>query len=284
MFLLAAALAPTAQAALFIQDQFLSGSTPTSGEYVANTGVTDTGPTGGSIIGFTGNWLNGNTNGPRSLASGLTYSDGSNSLVTAGGSINAPGNTNTRGGRIVSSPITGTTTGTFYMSFLLQTNAASGGNYRALELHSGGFSDSTNRTLQLGMGGTGTDFTAGNYGLRINGNDSLKVNLGAGNTASNLFVLKFVLSDSNNSDTVTAYRNPTLGTEPMTATGSTSGFNFAFDRVTMANFQTGSQSLAMDEFRFGDTYASVTPVPEPTAALLAVLGLLPLLRLLRRKR
>lgn len=278
LFLIAAALAPTAQGALFIQDQFLSGASPASGEYAADTAVTGTAPTGGTLTGFTGNWLNGSGSGPVSIASGLTYSDGTNSLSTAGGALIAPASVSARAGRIVSTPVTATTTGTFYMSFLLQSNTASGGNYRSMELHTGGFNDTAHRTLQLGMGGTGSDFAAGNYGLRIDGNDSLKLNLGASDTATNLFVLKFVLGDTADSDSVTAYRNPTLGTEPLTAIGTLSGFNFTFDRATLANFQSGSQSLTMDEFRFGDSYASVTPIPEPSALLLGALGSLFLLR------
>jgi PEP-CTERM motif len=257
-------LSAAAEAVVIAADSFLVGSNPAAGEYTA-TQITGQGPT---VPGYTGTWVNGNASAVVT-ASGLSYPG----LQTSGGAL--LGNSGaSREGRILSNPVAGTTAGTFYLSFLLQVSNT-GGNYRAFELHSGGFDDTNNRTLQIGQGGTGTDFGgATNFGLRLFSNDAFRIDLGTADTNVNLFVVRFNLSATNNADAITVYRNPaSLTTEPAIAAGSLSGFNFTADRTSLANFQAGvANNITLDEIRIGDSYASVLSVPEPSSSLMVLLG------------
>jgi MYXO-CTERM domain-containing protein len=92
-----------------------------------------------------------------------------------------------------------------------------------------------------------------------------KIEFGAGTTTGNERVSLFV--------------NPALGTEPATASASALDVgSFIFDRIRI---QAGNgDSGSVDEIRFGTTYADV--VPEPSAALMAALGVFSLV--LRRRR
>ena len=214
-------------------------------------------------------------------ASGLTYSG----LETSGGALLA-NNGGSREGRLLASPITGSLSGTYYMSVLVQLSNATGGNYKAFELHNGGFSDSTQRTLQIGQGGTSTDFNGTtNFGLRLFSNNTFRIDLGVADTNVNLFVVRFDLSTTNDADSVTIWRNPSsLLTEPAVSNGTLTNFNLVFDRTSAANFQANGDSITIDEIRFGDSYASVLPVPEPSSAsLLIVLGSLIVSTCRRRK-
>jgi hypothetical protein len=254
--------ASTTHAVLIAADSFLVGPTPAAGQYNAAQ-ITGQGPT---LQGYTGNWLNGNASAVVS-ASGLSYpglaSSGGALLANSGGS---------REGRVLSSAISGTTSGTFYLSVLLQLSNATGGNYKAFELHNGGFDDGANRTLQIGQGGTGTDFNGTtNFGLRLFSNNTFRIDLGLADTNVNLFVIRFNLSTTTNGDSITIWRNPTsLLDEPAISNGTLSNFNFTFDRTSVGNFQLNGDSITIDEIRFGDSYTSVLPVPEPSSTSLLI--------------
>jgi PEP-CTERM motif len=256
----------TTHAVLIAADSFLVGPTPAVGQYTA-TQITGQGPT---LPGYTGNWLNGNASAVVT-ASGLSYPG----LESSGGALLANSGTTagSREGRLLSSAITGTTSGTFYMSVLIQLSNATGGNYKAFELHNGGFADSTQRTLQIGQGGTSTDFGGTtNFGLRLFSNNTFRIDLGLADTDVNLFVIRFDLSTTNNADSVTIWRNPSsLLTEPAISNGTLTNFNLTFDRTSVGNFQFNGDSITVDEIRFGDSYTSVLPVPEPSSTLLLIL-------------
>lgn len=212
-------------------------------------------------------------------ASGLSYPG----LLTSGGAAIAASGSGSRQGRLLSSPVTASTAGTFYLSLLIDLSNATGGNYKAFELHNGGFVDGSNRMLQLGQGGTSTDFNGTtNFGLRLFSNDAFRVDLGLANTDTNLFVIRFDLSATNNADSLTIYRNPSLASEPAIPTGTLTGFNLTFDRTSIANFQSNGDSITVDEIRIGTSYSDVLPVPEPGAALFVLLG--GALSLARRRR
>ncbi len=279
---LATLLAATCgHAAVSAYDPYLTGANPGDGEYTLGN-VGDQNPT---VLGYTGAWINNSANSPQVSATGLSYSNSSGTLNVAGGSI-ATVNTLTRSGRVLSAPVTSGTNTTLYMSVLLQLESVGGGDYRSFEIQDGGFDDNTQRRLQIGHGGA-TDFlnSGTNYGLRLFSNDSFRLDLGAADTNVNLFVLKFVLSDQGNGDSITVWRNPDMGgAEPGTNNGTLSGFNLTFDRTSLARFGgdgTSTTDIASDEIRFGDSFASVTPIPEPSAVLLGAIGSLILLR--RRK-
>jgi opacity protein-like surface antigen len=261
-------------AALTVYEPFRVGSTPASGEYTT-TQITGQGPIVG---GYLGNWINGNATATVT-ANGLNFPG----LLTTDGALLASSGAS-REGRLLSSPFNAATVGTFYLSVLIDLSVSSGGNYKAFELHNGGFNDGTNRILQIGQGGTGTDFAGTtNFGLRLFSNDSFRINLGLADTDTNLFVVRFDLSAVNNADVVTVYRNPTsLDLEPLVPAGTLTNFNLAFDRTSVGNFQANGDSITVDEIRIGDTYSSVLPVPEPATGALVLLGTAMALR--RRRR
>jgi len=266
--------APLGHAAVTAYDPFLIGATPASGQYT----VGNLQPQGPTVTGFTGTWIN--DTGPDVSATGLSYTNPSGSLVTSGGSIST--GDGGRVGRVLSAPVTDSSNTTLYMSVLLQLASVSN-NYKSFELHNLGFNDGSNRTLQLGQA---SDFINGttNYGIRLFSNDLIRLDLGAANTTVNLFVIKFVLSTANNGDSITVFRNPAMGgAEPGTNSGVLSGFNMTFDRTSLARFQgVNAESIAADEIRFGDSFADVTPIPEPSSALLLVTAVLGLA--IRRRR
>jgi len=268
--------APLGHAAVTAYDPFLTGAIPASGQYTVGN-LQFQGPT---VNGFTGNWIAGQ-GFPQVSATGLSYTNGSGSLVTSGGSISSANNNGVRAGRLLSTPVTASSNTTLYMSVLLQLESVSS-NYKSFELHNLSFDDGgTNRRLQLGQA---SDFISGstNYGIRLFGDDNLRLDLGAADTTVNLFVIKFVLSTANNGDSITVFRNPTMGgAEPGTNSGVLSGFNMTFDRTSLARFN-GSSVIAADEIRFGDSFADVTPIPEPSSALLLVTAVLGLA--IRRRR
>jgi hypothetical protein len=229
-------------------DGFQTGNpaTATAAQYSA-AGVGNQNP---GIAGWTGAWSNGSGNSTVN-ATGLTYAG----LRTLGGRLITP--TGARSGRVLSQPVNSATTGTRYLSFLLRIDSDTPAAYRAFELHNGGFVDGTHRVLQLGQ--SSTDFGNANIGLRVANNNSLRLNLGAFDTAVNLYVIRFNLSSAANSDSLTVWRNPASlgGAEP--GGGQTlTGLNLAFDRTTLAHFTT-SPDITLDEMRWGSTWRSVTP-------------------------
>jgi hypothetical protein len=254
---LAAALcAASANAAIVAYDGFVTGTDPSAGEYTVGTSVL--GGQNPTVTGWTGQWNLGTGNG-NILSAGLNYTG----LTTTGGAVQSEGNA--RFGRDLTTAFSNSTSGTFYMSVLIQVTAVNT-SYRSFELHNGGLSDE-NRTLQIAVG---EGATGSNFALRINNDDTKKIDLGANDTAVNLFVMKFDFSTSSNSDTVTLWRNP----EDLTSeSGSTidanlTGFDMQFNITSLARFSSGGVIL-MDELKIGQTWADVAAVPEPsTFALL----------------
>ena len=256
------ALAASIATAATAYDPFLTGSPPANGEY--STGNQNLAAQNPTVTGWTGGWAVGASFNSSVSATGLAYSDGSNNLVTDGGSIFAAANS--RVGRGLSAPATSSTTSTLYMSLLFQLDGTVG--YNAFEMHDGGFAD-TDRTIQLGVGGAGEPATnAGDFGLKVN-NSSI-ADLGTADNNTNLFVVKFNFSNTGSGDSLSVWRNPTLGGAEPTADATLSGFDLTFDRTTIARFGNGTTNL--DELRFGTSFADVTPIPEPSSALLIFLA------------
>lgn len=260
------------EAALIAGDSFLTGGSPNY-----NTGDLNTqNPT---VTGFTGAWT-GSTN-IDVTATGLSYTG----LDTSGGAVfvtGSGGGNNGRVSHVLSTSYTNSSTETVYISFLMQLGSATSNQFRAFELFNGDHTVAAdaNRTLELGSGGSASPSST-TYGLRFKNDPDLadRINLGAADTAVNLFVLRFDLSATALSDTLTIYRNPTLGLEPMVPTATLTGLDIQFDRVTLARFG-DSGTTRWDEIRVGSDFASVT-IPEPSVS---ILGLASGLALLARRR
>lgn len=258
-------------------DPFLTGATPANGEYSVGAVQTQN-PTVG---GFTGDWSS--TGGSGNVqSSSLSYS-ASGYTAPTGGSLSL--NDWNRVGRLFDSSVVNSfstsSSGTLYLSFLLQSDGA-GNGYQSFELYGGGWNDGTQRAFQLGSGGWG-DFNGGQFGFKENSGGPIS-DLGAVNTGVNLFLVRFDLGTGAGADSVTAWMNPTLtgGLSDPTGGVTVSGLDLrSVDRMSVATFG-GGANLNADEIRLGTSLLSVTAVPEPAAISLLALGGLGLL-MARRK-
>jgi hypothetical protein len=243
-----------ADATIIAQDQFLGGWDPEAGEYSSGF-ILGQNP---SLPGWSVPWTKPDWGDPNRLEfnpAGLLYRN----LDCRGG--HAEARPFTRVGRVLDVPFNDAASGTFYLSFLMRVPNSNPFNYKAFELHDGGYDDNTHRKLQLGL--HSDLYTNGNFGLRLFNNNGFKLDLGPSNTRPNLFVIKFVFSTASNGDSVTVWRNPTaLGSAEPPGGLTLSGFNMGFDRTTLAHFENGfdNPSMSYDELRLGTSWAVVTPV------------------------
>ena len=250
------AVAPISRAVQISTDPFLTGE----GNYVS--GINNLISQGPAITGYNGNWLPayGGAQSPDVLETGLAYAG----LTPVGGAVSYTGGGNGRCGRILSSGYDNNYSGSIYVGVLIQLETASS-DYRAFELHEGGFDDGGNRRLQIAVGEpVGGIVPAGDFALRIN--ESTGMSLGAHDADVNLFIIRIDFSDSAVSDTITVYRNPTdLTVEANnTATATISNVNFRFDRTSFARFN-DSTGVAFDELRIGTTFNDITGTVNPDA-------------------
>lgn len=252
--------AASAQAELFVSDSFVTG-----GSDYATGNLDGQGP---AVPGMTGNWLNGSSH--QVSDTGLTYG-GAGYVNGGGGSVTAmAAGQSGRGGRVLATAYDASSTDTVYLSFLMQVSNGNLTQYKALELHDGGFSDNPNRKFALGVqeGDFGSS-TANAFGFKLMNSGSQEYQLASGglNTNVNLFVVKFEFSDQAASDSVTVWQNATAED----ASGVTvSGLDMTFDRISFADYN-NNDSAAWDEIRMGDTFTDVIPEPA-TFGLIAVFG------------
>lgn len=139
-----------------------------------------------------------------------------------------------------------------YISFLQQTSKTNDVFY-GFELNRG--DGNGNRVLCVGNGADGAG-----YGVTSNYNiygPSNYPSLGDENTEVNFIVIRIDFGRDDR-DEVTVYRNPTsLLDETMQKSMARLRGNFAFDRVSLGNFD-GTKVHSIDEIRIGTTYRSVT--------------------------
>jgi hypothetical protein len=139
-----------------------------------------------------------------------------------------------------------------YLSFLQRVDKTDNGFY-GLELHRG--DGNANRVLCIG---NGADQTA--YGVtsavNVYGAQNFPA-LGTENTEVNFFVVKISFGALDR-DTVEVFRNPiSLTDEQRCHPDAELTGNFAFDRVSLANFD-GSKIHEVDELRVGTHFLAVT--------------------------
>jgi hypothetical protein len=209
-----------------------------------------------------GTWgFNGST--ANALAGSLSYG----ALITSAGQAQSSG-----GGRpVLTLGSFADTSGVQYVSFLGNTMGTGLTGYSMLEFNNGA-------TTIFSLGGSNDSNSNGEFTMdRQTG----FVNSGVlrGN-ATTFFVAKIDYTGGAGADVVTYWVNPTVGgAETVSALTATGTFNF--DRIAFANFTPTRWNL--DEVRFGTTWASVTPVPEPSTYALLALGLGALFFLRRRR-
>ncbi len=115
--------------------------------------------------------------------------------------------------------------------------------------------------------------------------------LAAINDGTQLVVMKLEFTDSNSEDRVTVYLNPTDSIEsnwtPAASIGVPTGALAIWGHSAFSSYQFdggGANPGAIDEFRWGETFADVTPfIPEPSSVVLSMVGVAGLL-LRRRNR
>jgi hypothetical protein len=139
-----------------------------------------------------------------------------------------------------------------YLSFLQRVSKTSDGFY-GVELHRG--DGNGNRVLCIGNGADETG-----YGITSNVNVYGAKNfpsLGQETDEANFFVVKITFGVDNR-DTVEVYRNPaSLRDESACKPDAVLRGNFAFDRISLANFN-GTKLHEVDEIRVGTHFLAVT--------------------------
>ena len=147
---------------------------------------------------------------------------------------------------------------TLYVSFLQRTSRVHDEFY-GFELHRS--DGDANRVLCIGNGGApGT----AKYGVNSTFNmlhapqETYFLPLGTEDTEAHLFVIRIDFG-ADNQDLVTIYRDPASLTseEKCSVTAQLRG-NFAFDRVSLANYKGTNKSHEVDEIRMGTTFSAVT--------------------------
>jgi hypothetical protein len=145
--------------------------------------------------------------------------------------------------------------------------------FYGFELHRG--DGNFNRVLCVGSGVEETG-----YGVTSNYNDYLGdrwQSLGDENTATNLIVIRIDFG-ADDSDLVTVYRNPvSLVDERKCVASATLRGNFAFDRLSLANFN-GAKVHEIDEIRVGTTFEAVTGRHNYDAAMARLAAAQPVFR------
>ena len=141
---------------------------------------------------------------------------------------------------------------TVYLSFLQRVDKINDVFY-GLELHRG--DGNANRVLCIGNGAEGTG-----YGVTSNVNVYGQRNfpsLGKENTETNFFVVRITFG-AGNRDRVEVFRNPaSLVDETACKADAELVGNFAFDRISLGNFN-GTKIHEVDEIRVGTTFRAVT--------------------------
>lgn len=300
---LSATLAGAVNAALLAYDPFAYGADPSAGEYVLGDEISGSGVIGGQspVIGptpfYTGPWIQsgGDSQAVKALPS-LSYP----ALQAGVGGIQRETVQSDccsfgRSGREINGGLGGgRDPRTIYQSFVVDfgsqgTDPPTDFGFRGHELWGGGVGDSFAavqlfinhfagiNTLSLTVNTVSSQST-----VPVAGNLDLAT-LAGPNNGMHLVVMKYEFRPDT-PDVVSVYFDPATGIEPALPDAQISvaaSDLFITHQGAFTNFTfsgAGHVPGAIDEIRWGDTYADVTPVPEPTTLTLIVMGLLALQR------
>ena len=141
---------------------------------------------------------------------------------------------------------------TVYLSFLQRVSKTDDVFY-GFELHRG--DGNFNRVLCIGNGAEGSGYgVTSNFNAYVGEKCEL---LDEENTDTNYFIVRIEFGPENE-DVVTVYRNPSsLEDESRCLAAAALRGNFAFDRISLANFE-GMKTHELDEIRVGTNFRAVT--------------------------
>jgi hypothetical protein len=214
--------------------------------------INGTGSTGGVWQG-TGKWTGGGT----VSAGTLTYGP----LVTSGNQANYDATANAN--RAIGATLGGANTDLWF-SFLIVANR----NDSGISL----FTGATEQNFMGNGGGSGQTL----------GLQSPNINTGIAQSATTHFYVLHMVTPAAGNVTTTLYIDPAVsslgvGAAPAgslytnAATPDTTRVPYAFDTVRLGAFNSAG-TVRFDELRIGTTWADVSPVPEPSAAVGLLLG------------
>lgn len=267
-------------ATLLYYDPFLTGNNPASGEYASFTPpvsaenpfvpITGQNPTLGPTPYLTGPWVTIAGDGAPNAAVQETGLSFLGAPALGGSQISTP-NADVR--RYLSSPWTAATEGTFYISFLAnfgQGDYSDGIDnndmgYRAVELYTdtdgfllsvaynaynggGGPPQQDPRTAKMYLDGFG-------YQILQNAPDNFMED-----GATHLIVLRFGLSATPASDSVSVFLDPTTTDEPVVPNAALTGIDVTLGAIGGFTIYGGTgQGPVVDELRIADTFIEALP-------------------------
>jgi hypothetical protein len=209
----------------------------------------------------------------------LSNGDGSSSTLTT---------TNFRTLDAIYNDPTDSSTGELWWSFLIQPGAYTGTPFAGLSFYTD-------------AAGTNSDFgtnTRNSSGSLVYGFSDLDIttnflltNVAAVEGETVLIVARLILdggtnTTANNQDRIHLYINPVIGAGTPAVSDANANVTADFQTIRIAS--ANGQPFVMDEFRFGETFADVTPstIPEPASVVLfagVALGLVGGHRFARRR-
>jgi hypothetical protein len=217
------------------------------------------------ITGYVGNWtaVDFGSAWPAVTAGTLTY-PGANYVQGSGSKVSIA--TNITGGEITAAnsgrtyrlldgdlTVTDATETTLYLSLLFQTGQETGATtYQMLSLYNASTSDA-NRNFDIGITNNG-GLPGTSYSF---GADNSYTSTGVtADTSVHLLVVKFVLSATAASDSVTVWVDPDLSAGEPSGGTSVSGKDLTWDRLVFSDYD--GNSCSWDEIRWGTTFESTT--------------------------
>jgi hypothetical protein len=215
------------------------------------------------------------------IGAGLTYTH----LAVSANSISAPAPDPNLGFGSISRPLTlpggtnfGISSGTLFASFLIRPGALQSGATLADAF--GGFALINNAT-----GGTGSPIFVGDLGGFYGVQEQGGAGASSSSTVSSLIdttaflVLRYTFVSG--ADTVDLFVNPDPAAALPAVPSASISVNTDFNQIQI---QQGARAYSYDEFRLGNTFQDVAPVPEPETLWLLALGALALPFALKRRR
>jgi hypothetical protein len=277
-----AGLLGASHGALIIKESF---SQDTSG----GTGLS--GKAGGT--GLSGNWSTNNTNNiisPTTIGYGDLSNAGGELQMTASGGTDAFVSTSSAlfdAGLLADGA-------TLWFSFMHEKTGV-GGNTNS----KGGFAFGTDR-IDGAFNGTNMTNSGNGLGLQLLGSNVSAASWAGGGNFNSTGALGTLAADTSyffvgriewgatagDVETITLYNPSTSSLGTLGAAISTTTMagvdQTLFDTISMTTRDAAEGIVKYDEIRFGSSYAFVSPIPEPSAALLGAIGFIALLR--RRRK